>query len=258
MERSETWSDEYENILEFYFWEPQHLNRVSPAKEKRRPAKDVLSALMKREVPLNHQLNLFFHIAPRGLKARWLGGLLPATACEAPHLRIVRGSPVFGACQPDLYFAGERSRAFVELKVDARSGLEQLCKYGLLAAWLDQSEGPQPSGLIFMGPKPDKFADMDRHLADRLSPEFTLPPKVVRHAGRLGLSEEVVIAASRAMEIGYSTYGDFDGHLSGEAAGLKAAVEGDEALLNLVLGMRKFLRPVIGTAPAADGGVADT
>ena len=51
------------------------------------------------------------------------------------------------------------SRVFVELKVEAKSGLEQLCKYALLSAYLDRC-GEQPAAVIFMGRSDASFAKL--------------------------------------------------------------------------------------------------
>jgi hypothetical protein len=40
-----TWPDEYESIWEFYFWEPQHLNRFSPPPDRRKTLNTVLEHL---------------------------------------------------------------------------------------------------------------------------------------------------------------------------------------------------------------------
>lgn len=240
---NDDWADEYENILEFYFWEPQHLNRVSPPKDKRRPPAEVLGALMKREVPLNHQLNIFFRLAPKGLVERWLRATLTGTAAAQPALISLRGDPIMGATQPDLYFQCIGSRVFVELKVEAKSGLEQLCKYALLSAYLDR-QGEQPAAVIFMGRGDAPFAKLREAHSSREDQTFLLPEKVLAHARRLNVDADAVLRKVRALEVVTSDYGNFDQALTGELAGLSTTTDAEETLANLIRGMRRFLEPL--------------
>lgn len=240
------WTAEYANIVEFYFWEPRHLNRVSPPPEKRRPADQVLGDLMRREVPLNHQLSLFFRLAPTGLIRRWLGGIVEIDLA-APRLTdplAYRRSKVFGACQADLWFEANVARCFAELKVDARSSLQQLCKYGLLQAALNDSHGVKPAALVFMGPSAGRFANIADHIAGRHSPEFVLPDSVTKHATRLAVTPESVLESVRAIEIGHTDYSAFDSFLADEEARVPVG-EGGETMARLLGGMRAFLAATV-------------
>jgi len=240
---SDDWSEEYANILEFYFWEPQHLNRISPSKEKRRPVNEVISALMKREVPLNHQLNFFFRLAPVGLKARWLGSIFPGMEVSEACFQSLLASPIYAACQPDLYLNSRGSRFFVELKVGAKSSMDQLCKYALLAAYLSLHDADKPSGLLFMGLRRN-FSEIEASLLVRHSSDFTLPNKVKAHAARLCVPEEAVLEAARNMEVAFRAYSDFDQYLKSEADQIDGASDGDETLAKLIAGMRNFMRTI--------------
>src|SRR6267143_915401 len=72
------WTDEYESIVEFYFWEPQHLNRRAPP--GRNPGIDeVLQRLRRKEVPLNHLLGILFRLVPASL------GQAPLCHSRRPH-----------------------------------------------------------------------------------------------------------------------------------------------------------------------------
>jgi hypothetical protein len=239
----EHWTEEYLNILEFYFWEPQHLNRVSPPADRRKPPAEVFSALLKREVPLNHQLNLFFRLAPSGLVHRWLQPLLPALPLAAPTLtntQEFRRSPAWGACQPDLWFEDEDARCFVELKVDARSSLSQLCKYALLHEHLNRTHGEKASGLVFMGLSERHFTDVLVHVATREHAEFSLPERVLAHASNLKVSETAVLHSVRSMMVSYFDYPRFDAFLSEEEARI-GSDEAAQTLRKLIIGMRSFL-----------------
>jgi hypothetical protein len=239
----EFWTAEYQNILEFYFWEPQHLNRVSPAKELRRPVDDVIGRLMKREVPLNHLLNIFFRLAPDGLIGRWVASALPSFELGPARLTNTiefRRSQAYGACQPDIWLEGTSRRCFVELKVDAKGSLQQVFKYALLAKILDREYGVKPAALVLMGPSAAHFATMADDVARRTDAASTAPATVIAHAARLGIDDATLIAAARSLSVGYSAYGTFETFLSDEQ-GRATTGEAAETLVKLIAGMRAFL-----------------
>ena len=58
------WNDEYYEIIDFYFWEPQHIGRSKTEKSRYKNMEDVKNHILNMEVSLNHQLNIFFRLAP--------------------------------------------------------------------------------------------------------------------------------------------------------------------------------------------------
>ena len=100
------WTDEYESIVEFYFWEPQHLNRRAPP--GRNPGIDeVLQRLRRKEVPLNHLLGILFRLIPASLSARLLSsiaGVPIGSTARFVNNADLRRSPAYGGCQPDFMF----------------------------------------------------------------------------------------------------------------------------------------------------------
>ncbi len=63
----------------------------------------VLGALLKPgEVRGNHQLNIFFRLAPHGLTERWLTSLLPKIRTVRPTLVSLRGDKVWKAKRRDI------------------------------------------------------------------------------------------------------------------------------------------------------------
>ena len=59
-----SWNNEYYDIMNFYYWEPQHLGKIKNPNSKIQSIHDALSHIAKMEVSLNHQFNLFFQLLP--------------------------------------------------------------------------------------------------------------------------------------------------------------------------------------------------
>ena len=245
--RHREWTDECANLLEHFVWEPQHLGqRKDLPPELRRSPAEVVRRVMAQEVPLNHQLNLFFRIAPPRLAERWFGSLLSKTSTAAPVLVYSRDydTPV---CQPDMYFRAGGARLFVELKVNAVTGPDQLYRYAALAAWLDQREGAQPWAIVFMGPRTRRFESIRRFVEDPAS--HALSHKALARCADMNLPLPEIDAALARMEFATTSFAAFDHHLAAEDESLGASDttlrEGDLALRNLIGGIRIFLRPLL-------------
>jgi hypothetical protein len=73
-EENRSWTSEYYDIVGFYYWEPQILNRQSKRDEKK-SFDDVIARIKRLEVPLNHILNIFFVLAPNSLLQKFFGNL---------------------------------------------------------------------------------------------------------------------------------------------------------------------------------------
>ena len=58
------WNSEYYDIVEFYYWEPQHLGKIKNPFTRYRKIQEALSHIQNMEVSLNHQFNIFFMLAP--------------------------------------------------------------------------------------------------------------------------------------------------------------------------------------------------
>lgn len=235
---SRGWADEYENIVEFYFWEPQHLNRYRRADRPVLSSEAVLAALRKREVPLNHVLSIFLRLAPQELVARWFR-LCDLQAIEPTLLRYsdLRKTPAFEACQPDLALSDIGAAIFCELKVDAKLTSDQIYKYALFHAASDRANDSLE--LLLVG----RFANFPA--ASLFTSGGDLPPvsdKVRRHATNLGIGNDQLKNAAAAMTIRVTTYGDLCCFLSQELNRLDISREADQTLHRLLDGVVKHLR----------------
>ena len=73
------WQDYYYDILEFYYAEPQHLNRLKYGPEKTWKFPKVRKRLQRLEVPLNHIMTHFFLLAPDDFCAGLFGEMFRRT-----------------------------------------------------------------------------------------------------------------------------------------------------------------------------------
>ena len=237
------WPDEYESILEFYFWEPQHLNRCSPARDRRLGLDVVLARLRKREVPLNHLFSIFFSLVPSAMAGRLLTAVAPGieggSACliNSPSFRR---SKLRGICQPDLLFIVDGRPVFWELKLDSTTSEEQLVKYALLGELVNQNPEKAPA-LVLVGRTAvfpaanafekapatqllDRSAEFERHASD-----FGVTPQSLREAARR--------AASRRIALFQTSYANIHRHLTSELARVSTESESGQTLSKLLSGI---------------------
>ncbi len=144
------WTDEYREIVEFYYWEPQHIGRAG-GKKIYSGADEMYEHINKLEVSLNHILNIFFSLFPiERLDCFEIGEpvqMLSAAILEH-HQREQKN-----ATQPDMFFVGRSRNAAIELKLAAKSNLKQIEKYmGFNDAI---SENTKPLTLIYLTPTND-------------------------------------------------------------------------------------------------------
>lgn len=145
-----TWCDEYRDIIDFYFWEPQHLGRKKDPDTPYQTFALCWEHVARMEVALNHLLNIYFALVPLKLlnnEADWV---------EPDSYRFLGtveledlGRRYGGFTQPDLLFRGTVTDCAIELKVKGRVTLDQIQKYVLLQAL---SAPSQPLNLIVVTP----------------------------------------------------------------------------------------------------------
>jgi hypothetical protein len=239
------WTDEYFDIFRFLFWEPQHLDLMKKPGD-RKGLDEVLGHLRRMEVTLNHEFNLFFRLAPQGLVREVLRRFAD-TECSEPFELITHGQ-VEDYCrvvQPDLLFQGEGLNFSIEMKIGAKSSLEQVWKYALLH-WLDEQRvgATKTSVLLFMGPR--SFADLwaERFETPNAVVEAALGYDVSSFVERAAKIEEFAIdwdavgGLLQRTAVGFCSYQEF-ADLLGEY--LRRHVDdgpGDETLRKLFGGMR--------------------
>jgi hypothetical protein len=116
-----TWSGEYREIVDFYYWEPQHLGRMKNPTSTITSSDQAWAKVKKLEVSTNHILNLYFSMVPLAVldpNRRWA----PADDYRfvgSGELERLRNS-LQGFTQPDLYWTEPTRELAVELKTSPR------------------------------------------------------------------------------------------------------------------------------------------
>ena len=159
------WTSQYYDTAEFYYWEPQHLGKIKNPKSRYNNQQDVLDHIQNMEVSLNHMFNVFFRIVP----SQFINTLLNET-CNIDTSSVIRADvqdnfymqgrydvlKFSKLVQPDLLFTSEITNFSIEMKIGAKSSLEQVYKYALLH-WLEEKHTgiKKESVLLYMGVKED-------------------------------------------------------------------------------------------------------
>ena len=185
----DVWPELVYRFVEHYRWEPQHLGPDTSAFHRK---------IRSQEVPLNFLFNLLLHALPEELRSSVVspGATLPGGG----PLRVLVPHPV-SFTQPDVHLESAGSRVFVELKVHARTDLEQAQKYGLLLAKLaERDQEPKHPMLVYI---------TGRELRRHWSPPRSAPGNESELVERLlaaPLSKKLLHnRAARALEAPYRT-----------------------------------------------------
>ena len=139
---SPSWTQVYYNAIEGYFWSPELIGRGATGNPK--PWHEWHEGLLKKELPLNHILNLFFALTQQGTRDRCVSHLtgIPLTGMQfVPSVSVIQ-TVSSALTQPDLIFVSGSRLAFVELKVGSASNLDQFAKYVLAGVRL-RAEYPE-------------------------------------------------------------------------------------------------------------------
>lgn len=120
------WADEYREIVEFYYWEPQHIGRAKGTKRFNNPD-EMYEHINKMEVSLNHILNIFFSLYPIH-KIDCFDADESHTMLSAWQLELLQREQKT-ATQPDMFFQSKTKNIAIELKTGSKSNLGQIVKY---------------------------------------------------------------------------------------------------------------------------------
>lgn len=213
MTAGQLWNRQYYDTLAFHFWEPQHIGRTVSPDSPIRTESDAILRLKRLEVVLNHQMELFFRLAPdrvvQQLSALGLACNWHDTFCLIGR-EYDRTYAVEGLTQPDLLLIGRETVLAIELKIRAKTSLEQLLKYASLLTLLP-SRGA--AGLILMGPRdfPSLWKDRYQNVQDvrtaiQTLPRNRLPVKLRHFLDRNGPSVDDMLAR---MAIGFVNFRQF-------------------------------------------------
>lgn len=133
---SSSWNKEYYDIMNFYYWEPQHLGKIKNKESKIQNINDALNHIAKMEVSLNHQFNLFFQLLPSELTNIIFNKIdCRFTGTEKLEYQSIEDISVLNlkdSTQPDVFFKSNTDLVAIEFKLGTKSSIEQLLKYATL------------------------------------------------------------------------------------------------------------------------------
>lgn len=235
------WSDEYLEILEFYYWEPQHLGKSKHPNTKYDSLEKVLEHIRRMEVSLNHIFNLFFTLLPNKETNELFSRVFQKPFNEEFYFnsRTTRDfvDSFKSATQPDLFFPSENHTVCIEMKVGAQSNFDQLMKYLLLALLENERSGKQKKfSLLFtgVGPFEKLFKEGCKNICE-LREQFLgyeIGEKTKNGAIELGAYREPIYKLSQEIDIAYLSYAEFHSLLTE----MNAETE-NEALKNIYRGL---------------------
>ncbi len=215
------WNQQYYDNMAFHFWEPHHIGRTRNPESPIRTEAKAIAKLRGLETILNHQMELFFRLAPndlvQGLFVSAFGPEFTDSYCVIGR-EYHRTFAVEGVTQPDLLFEGTFSVAAIELKLGAKTSLEQIVKYAALFTLMPPAR--RAYGLLLMGPKsfPNLWRGKYQTVAD-LCPALMgfdrsiFSNKLQRYLERNGPAVEVLLPQ---IKIGFLNYRDFYTMLANE------------------------------------------
>lgn len=165
------WNSTYYDIIQEYYWDPKLLGRVPANPAIFANDKEMLGNLRRMEVSLNHMLALFFGLAPqdyiRSVETKAFGDSSGEIYRNVSIFELRRTAP-HDPTQPDVFLVSGDTCFSVEVKIGAKSYLEQVVKYALLHRDYEMRLGNVlKSRLLYLTPRSvsktwtEKFFDID-------------------------------------------------------------------------------------------------
>jgi len=156
------WTSEYYDVMEFYYWEPQHLGKIRNKESRYNNAKEALEHIRNMEVSLNHMFNVFFRLAPSSFTNQIIDKYFKKDIKDKFKLQGRYSVSEFSALvQPDLLFSSKETNFSIEMKIGAKSSLEQVYKYSLLH-WLEQEHNKKSKKSLLLYIGKDDFTSLWR------------------------------------------------------------------------------------------------
>ena len=238
-----SWNEVYNEIIDFYFWEPQHIGRTKCQDPKYKGLKEVLNHIDQMEVSLNHQLLFFFSLLPssiaKELFEKSLNNKFDDNFALDGKMVGEMLSSIKDMTQPDFVFFGEKNIIYIEMKTDTKSSLEQVFKYSLFHLLIeDKLNKKLEPNLLFLGK--GNFKNLFReHFDNSLELKNALleyQPPITTKKGRFNVADfqNRLSELYNNIRIDFINYQQFDNFLSNERSNTKD----NEILSKLIDGMR--------------------
>ncbi len=150
------WTEQLYFFAEHFYWEPQHINKVTPPGEGGREKFDqACKRIRKQEVPLNVMFNILMRLLPVRIKVEILNAFLAPQIVDfgqaIEYVSIYDRLAGLYFVQPDVVLESTNSSICIEIKVEASLSLKQVHKYLLLLArWQVESKTTRKPYLFFL------------------------------------------------------------------------------------------------------------
>jgi hypothetical protein len=245
-----SWTETCYQTLHFFFWEPQHLGKQKNYESVYNTPVKVMNHLKTMEVTLNHHLNTFLLLAPLTFRRRLFKrcfGFCPSEDHQMHDQQLADDLGIGGSIQPDFCFRSASSLVSLEMKITAKSSIEQFLKY-LLLGLADEiaSKHKKEHCLGFIGP--DTFSALWKS-------GYKTPAELKKAAGKTDLAgflgengDQFVKHLPRFKEIlasvnvGFITYGDLSKILKNSQPSAADKSEGAGVYRRLIKGLVEDLR----------------
>lgn len=140
LQKAPFWTDLYYQVVQHYFWSPQRIGRISDPNKTGKPWAHWRNALASQETPLNHIIDLLFHIAPDDFIDFVMTALLGRNVEGFNLVETSEGTLDSNVVQPDMILCNGKELVFIEMKVDSQSSIDQYIKYAIASACIRAEE----------------------------------------------------------------------------------------------------------------------
>lgn len=154
-----SWIEEIYGYVEYYYWEPQHLNKQSKTTGAE-AFKQVRARMRSMEVPLNAIFNITLRLLPSRIISNLLNLFYKADFGKEFLLlnRLALVNDMGNFAQPDITLETETSRIFIETKINHKFSLDQSYKYLFLHAIWRQKTGISKKPYVLLLSKSDIYS----------------------------------------------------------------------------------------------------
>lgn len=204
------------DIYSFLYREPQHIGRMKNPDSNYDTYDKAMAHLKNMEVTLNHLANVFFSFLPSNLLHQFFETALQKPIRSDEYDVFVRSlenvvNDIGDFTQPDIFFTGDKNTISIEMKVGAKSSLDQVMKYGLLHYKEQQTSWVEKAYHLiylwkgsFSSLREEKFTDV--YALKQAFAEYDIPETSKK--GKIALAEyaDVIKKMVAEMTISYISY----------------------------------------------------
>jgi len=201
------------------------------------------------EVTLNHIFNIFFRLCPKVILGELLGKITGDFSLENVAYQpreVVYNTYGKNVTQADMMLLDDNNVVAIEMKIGAKTSLDQLVKYAMLFLFEKEcSHKNKKHHLIYLTKSkfPQIFEEKIKDIDDLTSRFDTsiVPDKTKSGAVELHNSKEEIVDILKNMHIHFITYADLYNMLSVIRDGIDAENKYSDMLITLICGITNEL-----------------